>query len=249
MNTNNNIILHCGGNSATLEEIQATPTPSPTRSHVPIPHTELITAVQKSLRGGGYEILQQTHALAEEGQRYFGVMQIANGGGRQSDYGWTIGLRNSHDKTFTAGIAAGTRVFVCDNLAFSGEIKVARKHTRYIRRDLQGLVQSSIGRMHDALGLMDKRIDAYKERQVSDAVAHDLVIRATDARAIVPRDIPQVLQEWRKPTHEEFAPRSAWSLFNAVTEAHKRISQAGTLLTRGNSLHGVFDSFVGLAKN
>jgi hypothetical protein len=29
-------------------------------------------------------------------------------------------------------------VFVCDNLAFSGEIKIARKHTRFIVRDLPG---------------------------------------------------------------------------------------------------------------
>ena len=52
------------------------------------------------------------------------------------DYCWVLGLRNSHDKTFPAGIVAGASVFVCDNLSFSGEIKFARKHTRFIVRDL-----------------------------------------------------------------------------------------------------------------
>ncbi len=41
-------------------------------------------------------------------------------------------VRNSHDKTFPAGIVAGTQVPVCDNLSFAGEISLARKHTSNI---------------------------------------------------------------------------------------------------------------------
>ena len=33
-----------------------------------------------------------------------------------------------------------------------------------------------------------------------------------------------MLAHWRKPEHEEFAPRTAWSLFNAFTEAFKEIN-------------------------
>jgi len=35
-----------------------------------------------------------------------------------------VGLRNSHDKTFPAGLVAGTRVFICANLSFSGLIQM-----------------------------------------------------------------------------------------------------------------------------
>lgn len=241
------MILHCGGKIATLAEIDEVITPPGTSTHYPIPHSRLIESVTGSLLDGGYRIADQQHALSQEGMRYFGVFQISNGGGHASDYGWMVAIRNSHDKTFVAGIAAGTRVFTCDNLAFSGEIKVARKHTRYISRDLQGLVTGSVGRMNDALGLMDRRIGAYKERQVSDSKAHDLIVRAIDHRAIVPSDLPHVLSEWRKPSHEEFEPRTAWSLFNSFTERHKRLNQPGTLLSRGNALHGLFDGLVGLS--
>jgi len=64
---------------------------------------------------------------------------------QNDDYTWVLGLRNSHDKTFPAGIVAGASVFVCDNLSFSGEVKFARKHTRFINRDLPQLVERSIG--------------------------------------------------------------------------------------------------------
>lgn len=43
-----------------------------------------------------------------------------------------LGLRNSPDKMFPAGIVAGASVFVCDNLSFSGVINLARKHPRFI---------------------------------------------------------------------------------------------------------------------
>ena len=90
------------------------------------------------------------------------------------DYCWVLGLRNSHDKTFPAGIVAGASVFVCDNLSFSGEIKFARKHTRFIVRDLPQLVSRSIGLLLAKWHDQDKRIEAYKEAEITDTEAHDL---------------------------------------------------------------------------
>ena len=45
-----------------------------------------------------------------------------------------------------------------------------------------------------------------------------------DAGAITSTQVPNVLQEWREPSHAEFLPRTAWSLFNAITEVHKRVN-------------------------
>ena len=59
--------------------------------------------------------------------RYFGLMEIHTQKA-SDDYCWVLGLRNSHDKIFPAGIVVGAAVLVCDNLSFSGEIKFARKH-------------------------------------------------------------------------------------------------------------------------
>ena len=52
------------------------------------------------------------------------------------DYTDTLGLRNSHDKTFPIGIAYSSRVFVCDNLAFMGDHVIRRKHTAKAKREL-----------------------------------------------------------------------------------------------------------------
>ena len=33
--------------------------------------------------------------------------------------------------------------------------------------------------------------------------------------------LPKVIEAWEGPRHEQFAPRTAWSLFNAFTEVQK----------------------------
>jgi hypothetical protein len=193
-------------------------------------------------------VVAEAHAIAREGRRYFGMMQLKNGN-NPADYSFVLGLRNSHDKSFPAGLVVGSGVFVCDNLAFSGEIEIARKHTLNINRDLPGLIEAASGKLHDARGFQDRRIAAYKTTEISDAQAHDLVIRALDARVCTVTRIPAIVQEWRAPRHPEFAQgRTAWRLFNAFTEVMKDspvFERAGAT----QALHNIVDGVAGISAN
>jgi hypothetical protein len=91
----------------------------------------------------------------------------------------------------------------------------------------------------------DKRIEAYKNSELTDVAAHDLIVRSIDARALTATQVPKLLQEWRHPQHPEFAPRTAWSLFNGYTEVLKPLS-LNELSARTQRLHGLFDTQVGL---
>jgi len=228
-----------------LAEVGKVRAPRSTTSWCPIPHYQLITTVQKALASTNLRIGTQAHSLSHEGQRYFGLMEV-QAQNANDDYCWVLGLRNSHDKTFPAGIVAGAAVLVCDNLSFTGEIKFARKHTRFINRDLPQLVSRSIGLLLAKWHDQDKRIAAYKEAEISDTQAHDLVIRATDVGVCSNRLIPPVLHEWREPRHDAFEGRNVWSLFNAFTEALKEGSLA-ELPKRTEALHGLLDTHVGLS--
>ena len=59
--------------------------------------------------------------------------------------------------------------------------------------------------------------------------------------------MPKVLADWRKPRHEAFEPRTAWSLFNCFTETMKDLSLFN-LAPRTQALHGLLDQFCGVAK-
>src|SRR4030095_5132962 len=208
-----NLLLHCGAHAVDREIIETTPTPEPTVTWTPVPHMALIGEVEQVLHSNGLSVVNQAHSLTHDGLRYFGLMEIQNSVIHQ-DYAWVLGLRNSHDKSFPAGIVAGANVFVCDNLSFSGEIKIARKHTRFILRDLPFLTQRAIGRLMERWHHQDERIGAYKVKNLSNSSAHVLIIRSTDVRACTARKIPAILREWRNPRYEAFEPRTLWTLFN-----------------------------------
>ena len=60
------------------------------------------------------------------------------------DYTVIHGPRNSRDKSLLIGIAFGSRVFVRDNLAFSADHVIRRKHTLLAKRELPGLLSEII---------------------------------------------------------------------------------------------------------
>lgn len=219
-------------------------TPAHTESWYPIPHERLVDETRRWFSRYGLTVKKEQHALSHEGARYFGTWDLVSD--RQADdYALALGLRNAHDKRFQAGLAVGSRVLVCDNLAFSGEIVVARKHTRFIMRDLVRLIAEAFGKLSAMRKTQDDRISAYKNHPLEDWSAHDTLIRAVDAKVIPNADIPHVLQEWREPRHEEFRERSAWSLFNCFTEVGKTWNPM-ELAPRTVRLHALMDSVVGL---
>jgi hypothetical protein len=242
-----NLVLHCGGQHVEREMVEHAPTPAASSTWVPVPHHRMLEQVEETLTGNGMTIVNQAHALWHDGLRYFGLLEVTNGFS-SDDYGLVIGLRNSHDKTFPAAIALGNAVFICDNLAFSAEVTIARRHTRFIERDLPRVVHTAVGRLSDMRGKQDERIRTYKETELNDPVAHDLVIRAVDANVLPVTQLPAVLHEWRAPRHEEFTAdgKTAWRLFNAFSETWKGRNLAA-LPRRSQALHGLLDSACGLA--
>ena len=101
-----NLLLHCGAQSVQREDLAEVRTPAPTSTWQPIPHHQLIRTVQQTLESTNLTIGAQAHSLTHDGMRYFGLMEIC-GDHTCADYCWVLGLRNSHDKTFPAGIVAG----------------------------------------------------------------------------------------------------------------------------------------------
>lgn len=242
----NGLILHAGANAATREQVALAPVPLATRTWTPVGHGALVDGVQTTLERSGLSVVNEAHGLTNDGARYFGLLQVRATGTDDGDFGLVVGLRNSHDKRFPAGLAVGASVFVCDNLSFSGEIKLARKHTVHISRDLPQLIERAVGRLGDLRRTQDERFLAYHQSELSDSAAHDIIIRAVDDGVLPVTRIPQVLTEWREPRHPEFraAGRTGWRLFNAFTEALK--GNLDALPRRTQALHGLMDLACGV---
>ena len=236
-----NLCLHAGAAEVPRVALATVPTPAPTETWRPIPHEEYVRRIEWELPRYGLDVVQEAHALTYDGSRYFGLVQVAREGLEHPDYSLVIGLRNSHDKSLPAGLVAGSQVFVCDNLAFSGEVQIARKHTPNIMRDLPSLVGDALGRLLVMFRTQDERVERYRTTRLSDADAHDLTIKALDSGVVCASKIPELLKEWREPRYQEFEPRTVWSYFNATTEVLK--GALHMLPRRSQALHKLCDQF------
>jgi hypothetical protein len=241
--TDRALVLHAGAHEATREQIFETKTPEATKTFTPISHGGFLSIVTSVLLGIGLTIQREAFGLWRDNQRMFGVLQVANGK-NPDDYAMLVGLRNSHDHSFAASLALGSLVFVCDNMAFSGEVTLSRMHTAHIMRDLPGLVNTGIAKLNGMRGYQDKRIAAYKDVILDNKDASHLIIEALRNQVINVQRVDDVVREWYTPSHEDFAPRTGWSLFNAFTEALK--GSGAALQPRTLRLHGMLDTFAGL---
>lgn len=245
-----NLVLHCGGSATTRDQLATIQTPDPEGRWFPIPHTTLLDTVESELGKLGMTIVGESYGVAQGGARMFGLLQIGNGN-NPVDHSWVAGLRNSHDKSFPAGLCVGSGVFVCDNLAFSSEIVFGRRHTTNIMRDLPMLVARACGELAAKWDTQGKRIEAYKATGLDNRDAAWILLNSLRQNVFPKTKIDDILSEWLEPQHPEFADRNVWSLFNAVTEHLKpREASKGHALwdlpARTTRLHAICDGACGL---
>ena len=237
----------CGTKQVPFSEIKSVSTPQATESWQPIGHASLVDRVQNQIEENGWSIKDTYHSLHRFGQRYFGLFHIENTGVDNSERGTILGLRNSHDKCFPAGLCMGNAPFVCSNLIFTNEVVLARRHTKNILRDLSQVIARTLGAMTETWASDEQRIEAYKGYELNNAQANDLVIRSFQSGAISKAKIADVVGQWQKPEHEDFEDRNMHSLYNAFTHVLKGGVHA--LPNRSQALHGVLDSEVGLVQS
>jgi len=236
------LVMHCGSKKATWDDILKIETPEPEGRWMPVPHARVVEEVVEHLDRAGLQVTESAYALDNGGQRFFSLLGLDVKGG-DGEYQLVVGARNSHDKTFPISMAVGSRVFVCDNLAFSSEIQVTRRHTKNVMDDFPRLIATACGRIKGSAEDQERRFAHYRDVNLSDTMVHDILVQSLDIKAIGSTALPKVLQEWREPRHEEFAKdHSAWRLWNAYTEILKEYDVMA-LSSRTTALQGLMDVY------
>ncbi|MGC9952087.1 MAG: hypothetical protein ABSF64_37570 [Bryobacteraceae bacterium] len=149
-------------------------------------------------------------------------------------------------KNHAARAHRGLRVFVCDNMAFHGDfLPVLAKHTKNF--NLNRALSGGIDDMQRNFKPMVEAVERWQGSQLSDVAAKLIIYRAfVEAEVEVPRHLDrQVHEMYFDPRHDEFRPRTMWSLSNAFTWAFKELEPipqykatgklAGFLATTGMS--------------
>src|SRR5213593_872045 len=192
------LVVHRGGWEATKADLAAVPVPESTESYHPVPYGRFIEEVELHMPRFGLQVRSSQFALTREGGQMFGVLTCANGK-PYADYGVAIGVRNSYDRSLAVGLTFGSRVFCCDNLAFSGEVTMHRKHTVHVFRDLPDLIYRMLSQVSSMRERIDGEIAAMKIRELPPAHAHHLMIEAVRANALPASRLAKVIEAWDEP--------------------------------------------------
>jgi len=233
-------------NKVDIAQLAEVHTPDRTDTHTPIPHALLVDQAHKALGRAGLTVEEEEHALGRGGLRYFGGFAIKGEDMEAKDRRLVVGLRNAHDKSFAASVCIGNQMMVCENLCFSSDVKLARRHTLNIIRDLPLVLGSAISRVVSHWADMGKRIESYKNTEVQSDRCADMVVDLVDAKAFPARDVYKAVQEFRNPRHDEFKGGSLWTLYNGITE-HLKGGDLTKLPQRTMTVQSVFDKIAGHA--
>jgi hypothetical protein len=109
-------------------ELAQIPVPEATSTHKPIPHHVIVEGLVETLSFRHIGVVNEEFAVSADGMKMFGVLDLET---QMEGCRFAIGIRNSHDKSIRLGLTAGLRVFVCSNMAFSGDFApVLAKHSK-----------------------------------------------------------------------------------------------------------------------
>lgn len=227
-----NLILHCGAEAierAELANVLPLPEHFGGARHNPVPYIDYVEQVADSLASQGYMIKNEKFGVDKDGGKFFGLMEITPAiegeylPANESEYGLMVGLRGSYNQSLARGLAVGSRVFVCDNLAFSGEVTFKTRQTTNISNRLPGMINGAVGQLLDLSHVQEKRFDAYKGTELKARWGDAAIIECVRRGVVNPSQVGKVIQEWDTPCHDEHAADgfNAWRFHNAVTEAIK----------------------------
>ena len=229
------LLLHQGGQECSLQDLRDIPMPAETRSFKPVSHYDLAVNIAKVAGEllSEFTLKSSQYGVARDGGQLFGVHTFQNS---NTELGLSIAFRNSLDKSLSVGMAFGASVFVCDNLALQGEIIKIRKHTTNIHTDLEEMILTGVYRARTSFisAVDDARL--MQQIEISTDGAYHALGHLFGHKVLSPRQMPVALKEWNLPSHEEFEPRTLWSLYNAVTEALKS-SPPQSIMERHIQLH------------
>jgi len=197
------------------------PTPVGTETHKIIPHIEVVNAIIETLGFRHIAIHRDEYAVSRDGNKMFGLMELD-----QTFTGcrFALGLRNSHDKTMRLAMTVGYRVFVCDNMAFNGDFEpLLAKHTKNFQ--LSRALSAGVDDMQRNFEPMVKAVEKWRSNQLTDVTARLVIYRAfIESELEVPKHLARPVHDlYFNPSHEEFQPRTVWSLSNAFTSAFKEL--------------------------
>lgn len=211
------VLLGSNGQYISRAALATLRTPDETGTWKPIPHALLVDILFDELDRRDLHVEHQAYSVSHDGNKLFATFDLYRDD--NDEFASSLGLRTSNDKSMSIQIAVGKKVFVCDNMCFSGDIiALRRKHTNGLK--LEQEISRGLDRYQATQRDLDARIIKLKQKIMWQRDAEHMIYTAFEKEILPVRLFHPVIQSYRQViTHNNV---SAWQLHNCFTvQAHK----------------------------
>lgn len=244
------LMAHTTTSRTTEVAVRAVPEPTFTPTWHPVSHAKVIDSLESACKVHGIGIVNRDYSLNEPGTRMFGTFALDIGNG---DIGYELGFRNSLDKSMVLGVTAGTRVFVCDNMCFSGSFIEFHRHTSGL--DMDRLISISTKAVGGAVVEMEKLLTWQKDlnhyyvpRQDFKGLVFDMMTRGVFSSGQLSNYLSCLDEE--KQLRRGYALDNATSLYNVHGAATRLMRKWNLFRASGaiKALNGLCDDYIEIKK-
>lgn len=242
------LLAHTNTKRCTEVEVLAVPEPEWTKTFHPIAHSKVLWALENAVHEIGLDVKDRQYSLSSNGAKMFGTWALDLG---TPTTGYELGFRNGHDTTMALGICAGTHVFVCDNLCFSGEFITLRRHTGGLDLDeVQKLtykaVEGAVVEMEKLVQWQEGMQEIYVPKYDFKQLAFDMVAEGVFGPSKLMRYV-EAVEEEIKISHRGVldGARSLYTVHGGATRL-LRESSLEMVAAATKKLNGICDDYMAL---
>jgi hypothetical protein len=215
------LTAHRGATLVTRDELARYEPPEPEGRWKPVKHSLIVDLMHEELARRDITVAKEEYAIQREGNYLFAALTTdwLNTGKTAA----AIAFRHSNDKSEAMKMYAGVRVFVCDNMALSGdEIVMNRKHTT--RLNVAEELTNAFDRYRDGSLILQRDIEHRRDSSLPEWDAQRELFNIFYRNLLPARFLKPVADSYFSGQD-----RSAWGLLNACTLHAKNLTPPGNM--------------------
>jgi Domain of unknown function (DUF932) len=215
------LVAHRGATLVSRKDLAQYEPPEPEGRWKPVKHSLIVDSMHEELQRRGIEVRKEEYAIQREGNYLFAA--LTTNWLESGETAAAIAFRHSNDKSEAMKMYAGVRVFICDNMALSGdEIILNRKHTT--RFNVADELAKAFDRYHDGALILQRNIKDMKAGLISDMSAEAMLFEVFHRRILPSRMLVPAYDSYL-----EQDGRTAWALLNACTLHAKNLPPSSNM--------------------
>lgn len=230
------------------ESLDSFPVPSNTRTWTLTPQSSLVKEAQRALSERDLEFNTVTHLVHRKRPVFIteGTVVGKSIDGLQGE-SWTLAVMNSYDKSISARVVFGRKVFICSNGIIHADRMLGTKHTGQVWSRLAEMLADAVDDFVNNHAIFSERQRVLKERYFSNEQLATFALQLVSVGVLPKAKAYDLYSEAKSPSFAYGTnPMCLWNVQAAFTHLSKSLEPISR--SRSNiSFEKVLDSWVGVA--